>query len=178
MLTFVMTAPAACLAHSSIKSSLLHSCRDSTHRKSCQLKSASAFVFCSCLVTSLHPLGNTYINRVRLPRSIDTEAYLGDILSFGELTMAFQLVPVLLPERQKSAIETAVHHVKPYATKEHVPKDYSQVGDMVRVLYKQGSSQFPESRSLMATSLAKEPVNAEGWAQVNQLSFQQDLLHL
>ena len=118
-------------------------------------------------MTCLGPSGNTYINRTQLPRMVDTEAYLGDIISFGELTVAFQFVPVLLSARQQSAVDNAVHYVRARANKEkQVPKEYFRVAHMVRLLTKQGSKQFPEARELMASSLVKEPINAEGWAQV------------
>ena len=117
------------------------------------------------------PSGTTYVNRTKLPRLIDTEVYLGDILSFGELTMAFQLVPVFLPERQKSALENALHYIKPVATTKQVPKDYETIARTVRVMSKKGSKEFPAARSLMASALVKDPINAEGWAQVIRLWF-------
>lgn len=118
-------------------------------------------------MTCLGPHGNTYVNRTQLPRLVDTEVYLGDILSFGELTMAFQFVPIFLPERQKSALDNALHYAEPLATtKTPVPKDYASVAGMVRVMSKDGDKNFPAARSLMATSLSRDPNNAEGWAQV------------
>lgn len=118
-------------------------------------------------MTCLGPSGTTYVNRTQLPRLVDTEVYLGDILSFGELTMAFQFVPIFLPEWQKSALDNALHYIEPLATsKTPVPKDYQSVANMVRVMSKKGSKNFPAARSLMATALARDPNNAEGWAQV------------
>lgn len=97
---------------------------------------------------------------------IDTEAYLGDILSFGELTMAFQFVPVFLPERQKSALNDALHYTRPLATAKEVPKDYEEVAVRVRAMSKKGSKEFPAARELVASALVRDPYNAEGWAQV------------
>ena len=97
---------------------------------------------------------------------VDTEVYLGDILSFGELTMAFQLVPVLVPEKQQSALKNALHHAKPHATSQRVPKNYEVVAESVRQMSK-GTPKFAQARALMATHLVGEPINAEGWAQVH-----------
>lgn len=102
---------------------------------------------------------------------IDTEAYLGDILSFGELTMAFQFVPILQPERQKSALDNAVHYASMHADNRRVPKNYEQVARTVRELSKKGTKQFPEARALMASFLARDPFSAEGWAQVSCAAF-------
>ena len=98
---------------------------------------------------------------------VDTEVYLGDILSFGELTMAFQLVPVLVPDRQQSALDNALHYAKARATQQHVPKRYQAVADSVRQMSR--GMQFSEARALMTTHLVKDPVNSEGWAQVGAL---------
>lgn len=97
---------------------------------------------------------------------VDTEVYLGDILSFGELTMAFQLVPVLVPEKQQSALKNALHHAKAHATSQRVPKNYEVVAESVRQMSK-GTPKFAQARALMATHLVREPINAEGWAQVH-----------
>ena len=117
------------------------------------------------LVTCLPPYGATFLNRVSIPRLIDTETYLGDILSFGELTTAFQLVPVLVPEKQQSALTNALHYVKPQVTGAHVPEKYSTVSLRVRELSK--AKKFSQARVLMANHLVKEPMNSEGWAQVS-----------
>ena len=122
---------------------------------------------CSCLVTCLKPYGTTFVNKVKLPRMVDTEVYLGDILSFGELTMAFQLVPVLAPDRQQSALDNALHYAKAHATKERVPKKYEVVAEFVRQMSR--GMQFSQARTLMASHLVKDPVNSEGWAQVGFL---------
>lgn len=121
---------------------------------------------CSCLVTSMGPSGSTFVNRNQLPRLIDTETYLGDIISFGERTMAFQLVPVFLPERQKSALDNALHYTWPLATAKQVPKDYQEIAVAVRAMSKKGSTEFPAARALIASALVRDPDNAEGWAQV------------
>ncbi|KAL0022060.1 hypothetical protein WJX77_011849 [Trebouxia sp. C0004] len=117
-----------------------------------------------CLVTCLKPYGTTFVNKVKLPRMVDTEVYLGDILSFGELTMAFQLVPVLVPDRQQSALDNAVHYAKAHATKQRVPKKYEVVADFVRQMSR--GMQFSQARALMTSHLVKDPVNSEGWAQL------------
>ena len=81
--------------------------------------------------------------------------------------MAFQFVPIFLPERQKSALDNALHYIEPLATSETpVPKQYAVVAGMVRAMAKAGSKNFPAARSLMATALSRDPNNAEGWAQV------------
>ena len=131
------------------------------------MSAAELYTFlCSCLVTCLKPFGTTFVNKVKLPRMVDTEVYLGDILSFGELTMAFQLVPVLVPERQQSALKNALHHAKAHATTQRVPKNYEVVAESVRQMSK-GTPKFPQARALMATHLVGEDsINAEGWAQV------------
>ena len=98
---------------------------------------------------------------------VDTEVYLGDILSFGELTMAFQLVPVLVPDRQQSALDNALHCAKPHATKQRVPKKYEVVAEFVRQMSR--DMQFSQARALMTSHLVKDPVNSEGWAQVGLL---------
>ena len=102
---------------------------------------------------------------------VDTEAYLGDILSFGELTMAFQFVPILQPERQKSALDNAVHYANMHADGRRVPKDYELVARTVRELSKKGTRQFAEARALMSSSLSRDPFCAEGWAQVSRAAF-------
>ncbi|KAL0049608.1 hypothetical protein WJX82_005847 [Trebouxia sp. C0006] len=117
-----------------------------------------------CLVTCLKPYGTTFVNKVKLPRMVDTEVYLGDILSFGELTMAFQLVPVLVPDRQQSALDNALHCAKPHATKQRVPKKYEVVAEFVRQMSR--DMQFSQARALMTSHLVKDPVNSEGWAQL------------
>lgn len=118
-------------------------------------------------MTCKGPFGTTYVNRTQLPRLVDTEVYLGDILSFGKLTMAFQFVPIFLPKRQKSALDDALQYIEPLATtKTPVPKDYAEVARMVRAMSYTGSKKFPAARSLMATALSRDPDNAEGWAQV------------
>lgn len=114
------------------------------------------------------PSGTTYVNKTQLPRLVDTEVYLGDILSFGELTMAFQFVPIFQPERQKSALDNALHYVEPRATAKNVPKDYGLVAGMVRAMVKGGTAQFPAARALLASSLLRDPNNPEGWAQVTR----------
>ncbi|KAL0024788.1 hypothetical protein WJX79_007329 [Trebouxia sp. C0005] len=117
-----------------------------------------------CLVTCLKPYGTTFVNKAKLPRMVDTEVYLGDILSFGELTMAFQLVPVLVPERQQSALGNALHYAKTHATKQRVPKNYDVVAEFVRQMSR--GMQFSQARALMTSHLVKDPVNSEGWAQL------------
>jgi hypothetical protein len=118
-------------------------------------------------VTCLKPYGTTFVNKVKLARMVDTEVYLGDILSFGELTMAFQLVPVLVPDRQQSALDNALHYAKPHATKQRVPKRYEVVAEFVRQMSR--DMQFSQARALMTSHLVKDPVNSEGWAQVGLL---------
>lgn len=117
-----------------------------------------------CLVTCLKPYGTTFVNKVKLPRMVDTEVYLGDILSFGELTMAFQLVPVLVPDRQQSALDNALYYAKAHATKQRVPKKYEVVAEFVRQMSR--GMQFSQARELMTCHLVKDPVNSEGWAQL------------
>lgn len=131
---------------------------------------------CSCLVTCLKPFGTTFVNKVKLPRMVDTEVYLGDILSFGELTMAFQLVPVLVPEKQQSALKNALHHAKAHATAQRVPKNYEVVAESVRQMSK-GTPKFAQARALMATHLVGEPINAEGWAQVHAHTHNHTRMH-
>lgn len=117
-----------------------------------------------CLVTCLAPYGTTFLNRVKLPRMVDTECYLGDILSFGELTMAFQFVPVLVPERQQSALENALHYAKSIADGRAGPKEYDVISRTVRQMSRH--NKFAQARVLMANHLVKSPINSEGWAQL------------
>ena len=81
--------------------------------------------------------------------------------------MAFQFVPIFLPERQKSALDNALHYIKPLATTSTaVPKDHEAVAGMVRVMSKAGPKNYPAARALIATALSRDPNNPDGWAQV------------
>ena len=95
---------------------------------------------------------------------------MGDIVSFGQLTMAFMLIPVLQPERQKSALIDAVHYAEEFATGQEVPKDYANAAATARQMI--DKSQFAEARTLVANHLVyEEAYNYEGWAQVHHLHF-------
>ena len=134
-------------------------------------------LLCSCLVTSLKPNGNTYINRARLDQMVDTECYMGDIISFGELTAAFMFTPIQTLERQQSALTNAMHYAEMHVGTETVPKAYSIVAAQVRVLGK--DLKFAEARTLMATHLVyHEAFNDGGWAQVTSMMLQASHLQM
>lgn len=79
------------------------------------------------LVTDLGSGEGTHVNGTQLTSFSDALAKPGDIVSFGKLLTAFQLVPVFNPAQQQSPVKTALTKVK--ALQQLMPGDIHQAHD-------------------------------------------------
>ena len=76
-------------------------------------------------------------------------------------------MPILLPERQQSALANAVHYAQEYVGTDTVPRASSIVAAQVRVLTRK--QELAQARTLLATHLVyQEAFNEEGWGQVSR----------
>ena len=88
----------------------------------------------------------------------------GDVISFGTLTCAFQLVPVFRSDQQESALQRALDRARGHARPDAPQMTYANAAAEVRRLSTQGD--LVQARNLLVNHLLQSPDCFEGWAQV------------
>lgn len=91
--------------------------------------------------------------------------YAGDIISFGVLTCAFQLVPIFNPDQQETAVQQALDRASAHRQQNAQRRPYGAVADEVRGLCR--TRKFVQARDLMANHLLQCPKSYQGWSQVH-----------
>ena len=124
------------------------------------------------LVTDLGSAEGTHVNGTQLNSFSDALAKPGDVVSFGKLLTAFQLVPVFNPAQQESPVKKATTKVK--ALQQLLPGHVDQATDSnyngarytQRLRQLRDADKHGEARELLLRWVVANPQDGTPWAKL------------